>query len=389
MPVRVPDVLIRVGGRTLQRYGVLACAGAGRTEIAYTFARADATTCATLFGSDGLIRTALANVPRIEWVDLDGDGIRESPGLLLEGSRTNVVLHNRDLTNAAWVKTGGGGVTAAKDQTGIDGVANSASRITATGANGTCLQSITLASSQRLQSCFIKRLVGTGNIDMTTDNGSTWTTLTVTSAWTRVKIPAQTLANPIVGFRIVTNADSVAIDYVQNETGAFESSPIAVTTTAVTRAADAPGILLNHGPMACSLYPEYVDRGPRFSASGNATAHIVSLGSGQPRLLIDGGDLGITAYHQPSASVNSLASGQAAFGDRVQALAVLSSNGAVRAHRRFNGGAVVSGSQSSALAFAAKWNTQDLVIFGLNHILLLDLKLFRGEFTLPEVEVVA
>jgi len=157
-------------------------------------------------------------------------------GLLPEETRTNVVLYNRDLTNGAWTPTN---VTVAKDQTGIDGVANSASSLTATAGNGTVLQAITLSSSARWQTCFIKRITGTGNIDMTMDNGSTWTTLTVTSAWTRVAIPTQTLANPTVGFRIVTSGDAVAVDFVQNEnSGVFATSPIAVTGSSATRAAD-------------------------------------------------------------------------------------------------------------------------------------------------------
>lgn len=143
---------------------------------------------------------------------------------------TNVVLWDRDLTNAAWTKTN---VTAVKDQAGIDNVASSASRITATAGNGTCLQAITLASSQRQQSAYVRRLVGTGTIQMTTDGGSTWTTVTVTSAWTRVSCAAQTLANPSVGFRIVTSGDSIAVDYVQNETGSTATYPIATTTVAV------------------------------------------------------------------------------------------------------------------------------------------------------------
>lgn len=156
-------------------------------------------------------------------------------GLLVEESRTNIALHNRDLTNAAWVKTN---VTATKDQVGIDGVADSASKIVAGANNGTCLQTVTLASSARYQTAFIKRLVGTGNVQMTTDNGSTWTTVTVTAGWTRLVIPSQTVTDPVFGFRLATSGDSVAVDFVQNENGAYPTSPIEVTTVAATRAAD-------------------------------------------------------------------------------------------------------------------------------------------------------
>jgi hypothetical protein len=189
------------------------------------------TTTGTYFDSSGVLQTAAINTARFDYNPLTL-AVR---GLLLEETRTNVVLHNRDLTNAAWTKSN---VSEAKDQTGIDGVANSASRITASAGNGTCLQSITLASSARFHTAYVKRLVGTGNIDLTMNNGTTWTTVTTTDGWTRVSIPSATLANPVVGFRIVTSGDSIAVDYVQNENGAFETSAIATTTVAVQRTLD-------------------------------------------------------------------------------------------------------------------------------------------------------
>ena len=160
---------------------------------------------------------------------------RTDKGLLIEEAKTNIVLWNRDLTNAVWTKSG---ITAAKDQTGPDGVASSATSLTATGANGTVLQSITLASDALFSSVYVKRITGSGVINMTMDNGATWTVISVTSSWTRASIPAQTLANPTVGFRIVTSGDAIAIDFVQTEAAAFASSPIETTTVSVTRASD-------------------------------------------------------------------------------------------------------------------------------------------------------
>lgn len=176
-------------------------------------------------------------------------------GVRIEEARTNVVLHNRDLTNAAWTKTN---TTAAKDQTGIDGVANSASSLTATAGNGTCLQAITLGSSARYQSAFVKRITGSGTINMTMDNGTTWTAVTVTASWTRVEIPTQTLANPTVGFRIVTSGDAIAIDMVQNENGVFATSPIATAGSTVTRAGDDITIGSSLFPLSSSLGTMYV-----------------------------------------------------------------------------------------------------------------------------------
>ena len=194
----------------------------------FTFTRAST---AMGFGSDGLLQSFASGAPRLVY-----DRVTLAPqGILVEEARTNVVLWNRDLTNAAWTKTD---ITAAKDQTGIDGVASSASKITATAGNGTCLQAITLASSARQQSAWVKRVTGSGVVQMTTDNGTTWAAVTVTASWTQVTIPVQTLANPTVGFRIVTSGDAIAVDFVQNEAGTGASSPIPTTTASVTRAAD-------------------------------------------------------------------------------------------------------------------------------------------------------
>lgn len=230
------------------RNNILVNIRAGQNHPRATFTRADSTTCATAWLNTGLLSTVAAGILRIEWVDLDSDGIRETPGYLIEGARTNVVLRNRDLTNVAWTQTN---CTPVKDQLGIDGVTNGGCRITATAGNATCLQAIVLASSARYQSAYVKRLVGSGVVEMTMDNGATWTAIVVTSTttWTRVTIPTQTLANPTVGFRIVTSADSIAVDYVQNENGMFPSSPIATTGGAITRSADSLTIPFNFSPM--------------------------------------------------------------------------------------------------------------------------------------------
>jgi len=161
-------------------------------------------------------------------------------GALIEGAATNVAIQNRDLTNVAWTKTN---CTAAKDQIGPDGVTNSASSLTATGATATCLQSITLASSARMQSAFVKRISGSGVIEMTTDGGTTWVAILPRTYWDQAFIPVQTVTNPSVGFRITTSGDAIAVDFVQNETATGSTmvaatSPIATTTIAASRGAD-------------------------------------------------------------------------------------------------------------------------------------------------------
>jgi hypothetical protein len=198
---------------------------------AATFLRATSATC---WSSAGLLLTVATGVARSNYTELTGATYL---GLLSEGSATNEVLWNRDLTNVAWTKVT---TTAAKDQTGIDGSANAASSLTASAGNGTTLQVITEASTTRTFSVYIKRITGTGEIDVTENGGTAWTNVTGlinSSTYSRVTLTSAAL-NPSVGFRIVTNGDKIAVDYVQNETGSGATSPIATTTVAVARNPD-------------------------------------------------------------------------------------------------------------------------------------------------------
>jgi len=146
-------------------------------------------------------------------------------------SETNSALHNRDCTDAVWVKTT---MTPALDETGIDDVANSASSLLATGANATCLQGFTIVSTEQVTSFWLKRLVGSGTVNITLDNGVTWTAVTLTSRFKRFFVTA-TLANPTIGIRIVTSGDKIAFDYSQLEAGSFPTSEIEVAASPVVR----------------------------------------------------------------------------------------------------------------------------------------------------------
>jgi len=192
---------------------------------------------------DSLLKSAAIDVTRFERM---ANGVI---GVLLEGASTNDALHSADLSNSAWVKTGG---TAAKDATGLDGVAGSASTFTATAGNATCLQTVTAASAKRTYSVDIKRKTGTGVVEITIDGGTTWTPVTLSTAFfTRFQV-TQTLANPQFGIRLVTSGDAVEVDANQCEVLPFASSRIPTTTAAVTRVRDYMQILssgnsLKHG----------------------------------------------------------------------------------------------------------------------------------------------
>jgi len=198
-------------------------------------------------------------------------------GYLAEGARINIAWPNRDLTHVNWVATT---TTVALTATGIDGVTNAASTLTATGADSTVLQTVTLASSARVFQPYIKRVTGTGAVSITTNNGTTWTDVTAlinSSTYTRVQF-SQTVANPVFGFKLATSGDVIAVDYADNQGGTFASSPILTTTAAVTRAADVLSYPSagNFIGTSGSVYAETV---MQFSSSLSNTRGILGIGA--------------------------------------------------------------------------------------------------------------
>ena len=184
--------------------------------------------------SSGIYETLANDAHRLDHA-VNGDRL----GLLIEEARTNLCLWSDDWTNAAYDTVTN--ITAAKDQTGADGVSNSASSLLATAANAIITQSITSASATRVYSVLIKRLVGTGNIEITQNGGASWldvNSLINSSTYTQVVRAAALITDPVVGVRIVTDGDKIAVQYGASQIASYATSPIPTTTVAVTRAAE-------------------------------------------------------------------------------------------------------------------------------------------------------
>jgi len=88
---------------------------------------------------------------------------------LSEPSRVNNCLWGRDATNAAWTKSN---ITAAKTATGLDNVADSASRLTATANDATLLQLLTAATGTRTTSAWIKAITLTQKPELSPGGGT-------------------------------------------------------------------------------------------------------------------------------------------------------------------------------------------------------------------------
>jgi hypothetical protein len=180
-----------------------------------------------------LIESVASGVPRLDYYT--SGGTAGCPALLIEPAATNLALHSRDLTNAVWSGTT---VTTAKNAVGADGTASGATTITATAASGTVLQALSHASQSRVFSAYIRRVTGTGAIELTTNGGTNWTTVTISSLYTQVSCAAQTVASGTVGIRLAVSGDVIEVDFTQGEVGPVATSPIATTIATGTRNAD-------------------------------------------------------------------------------------------------------------------------------------------------------
>lgn len=158
-------------------------------------------------------------------------------GLGIRSSMTNLLLQSRDFTNAAWTKTS---CTAAANQSGIDGVSNSACTLTATAINAVLSQSVTSASATRAASIYMKRKTGSGQVLLST-NGTTFTDISAqlsSTLWTRVFVTQAAVTNPVFAIKLATSGDEVMIDQAQLESSAIPTLPIITTATQVTAGRD-------------------------------------------------------------------------------------------------------------------------------------------------------
>ena len=161
-----------------------------------------------------------------------GAALTSLKGINLEPGSTNLALHNQSHDDVVWAKTN---ITVTPDDTTSIISGNDADLLTATAGNATILQSITSASADRSYQVALKRKTGTGDIDITVDNGATWATKVITSSWAMYDIQQAAVTNPIIGIRIVTSGDEIWADIDQLENSAFPTTPIITAAASVTR----------------------------------------------------------------------------------------------------------------------------------------------------------
>ena len=177
----------------------------------------------------------------VKYFDTDSSGVAIPDATMLGAhidpeSKTNNLLWCRDLTNAAWVKTN---CTPLKNQTGIDGVANSCSLVEFNANGATVLQTIVSAAAAGCSGYWVKWHTAVGTVEFTRDN-ITWMDITSdlsSGEFYVAKIENTSVTNPVIGFRGM-NGGKIIVDAGLNHAGTTLTLPILTTSAAVTRAAD-------------------------------------------------------------------------------------------------------------------------------------------------------
>lgn len=221
-----------------------ACACAAVTAAngqALAFARSTVAEC---YANDGQRLTQCGvNQPVVS----SGSALSPVLGIWTEPSRTNLLLHSRDLSQPVWAKVN---MSCSRTAVGMRGDSSGASTCTASSTNGTAVQTVTTPAGVRNSSLHLRRRAGSGVVEVTRDNGATWTAVTPslsTGVWRRVvsrEVPgcaggncivvagmSSGIANPAIGIRIANSGDAVDVDFAQDEEFAVASSPILTNGT--------------------------------------------------------------------------------------------------------------------------------------------------------------
>lgn len=198
----------------------------GVLDSRLSFARAST---GTFIGSNGYVQTASAGTPRFQY---DSAGL--PLGLLIEGSATNLLTYSEAFT-PDWTDT-----NITRTSSTATSPANTATALlaTASAGNATIIRSAAVGTTAiRSYSIWLRRVTGTGNIQLTQNGGGSWTRADITSSWARYSL-SPTNANHQVGIRIVTSGDEIEMWGAQLETGSGITSYIPTAGSTVTRSSD-------------------------------------------------------------------------------------------------------------------------------------------------------
>jgi hypothetical protein len=115
---------------------------------------------------------------------------------------------------------------------------STATLIEGTSANATVISDTADGSGDYVFSGYLKRGSGSGQIQYTINNGSTWSNINPTSEWARYRFISQNVTSAHVGFKINASGSQLYVWGLMLERARNVTTPIITTTARVTRSAD-------------------------------------------------------------------------------------------------------------------------------------------------------
>ena len=422
---RRDELLLHAGGEAVRVYGTVYRKTARGEDNGYTHSRSSV----AQFTGTTVIRTAASGVPRIEWLDTDSDGVRETPALLLEGARTNFVTDSA-VEDATWSGTTGNRTI---NQTSPTGALDA---VLLTDGSTSAFRELTHAlttstGTPRIVSAYVKRsstgarpeikLSGstaavsrgaakvtwgsTGGISSISYSGGA-AAITGSSVgenagdgWWRVPFKASTSLVAGNGHELQLFPDALSqaatgasyFWHPQIEVGAFHSSPIATTTGSETRAADTFYLPFTYPPQAMTIYAKWRENGTAQLANFTRVWHIGSSGNTDARMWVGANGSGkYDTFWDPGTAVSSTPTTEPVFGDTVEYRTVLSASGTVQGHISVNAATEVSGAESAAQALPVTFSAERFYINSVGTansglLAVLDIKISRGVKTLAQM----
>ena len=159
---------------------------------------------------------------------------RASTGTYYDGktfakAEQNLLLQSQDYSTT-WTVTN---LTPVTGKTAPDGT-STATEFTAGAGNAVLTQGYTALADDYTFSVWLRRVTGTGNIDIAADNG-TWNTKTITGTWARYEVTQTPAAgSKTAGIRVVTSGDAIEVWGAQLEQRSALTDYTPTTTQPIT-----------------------------------------------------------------------------------------------------------------------------------------------------------
>jgi hypothetical protein len=349
----------------------------------YTFSRGS--TVGSYVDSDGWLKQVTsAAAPRVEYVDLDGDGVVETPGFFLEETFTNLVSDD-DVSN--WTDVATAAVTSSVvDPSGGTGA------YTITGDGGSTLEGRYHApasftgNSTKAITFVVKEgtMPASGNqrLSLYDQSGTADRLVLDITGWTNGEPSVTASTGTLLGKRYIANgfwavygestsvtaANTHRIYVYANVSASAGAITVYRVNTSNRNLAPTPSIVdasetlpdddfyvsFPYAPQEMTVYVKFIELGT--VDTGDTVLWIGDSTLSSPYFQIASDTTGYFARHHPGTSaLTSQLAAPPSIDDVVELRAVLSADGTVQIHQSVNGAAETSASATASSFLASAW----------------------------------